>query len=68
MLVKTGLPRQAALEALTKKPAALLGLDKTHGAIEPGKGADLLLFTGDPLDPTSRLRLTLIDGRTAHAN
>jgi hypothetical protein len=68
VLVKTGLPRQAALEALTKKPAALLGLDKTHGTIEPGKAADLLLFTGDPLDSAGRLRLTLIDGRTAYAN
>jgi hypothetical protein len=68
MLVKTGLPRQAALEALTKQPAAILGLDNTHGTIEPGKAAELLLFTGDPLDPASRLRLTLIDGRTVYAN
>jgi imidazolonepropionase-like amidohydrolase len=68
LLVKTGLPRQAALEALTKKPAALLGLDATHGTIEPGKAADLLLYTGDPLDPAGRLRLTLIDGRTVYAN
>ncbi|MCS6977757.1 MAG: amidohydrolase family protein [Gemmatales bacterium] len=67
MQVKTGLPRQIALEALTKKPAALLGCEKTHGSIEPGKAADLLLFTGDPLDPASRLRLTIIDGRITHA-
>ena len=68
MLVKTGLPRTAALEALTKRPAAILGLDKTHGTIEPGKAADLLLFSGDPLDPASRLRFTIIDGRTVYAN
>jgi imidazolonepropionase-like amidohydrolase len=46
----------------------LLGLEKTHGTIEAGKAADLLLFTGDPLDPASRLRHTIIDGRTAYAN
>jgi hypothetical protein len=68
VLVKTGLPRQIALEALTKRPAAILGLDKTHGTIEPGKAADLLLYSGDPLDPNSRLRRVLIDGRTAYAN
>jgi imidazolonepropionase-like amidohydrolase len=68
VLVKAGLPRQAALEALAKRPAALIGLGATHGTIEPGKAADLLLFTGDPLDPGSRLRLTLIDGRTAYAH
>jgi hypothetical protein len=68
MMVKAGLPRQAALEALTKRPAMVLGIDATHGTIETGKVADLVLFTGDPLDPASRLRLTLIDGRTTHAN
>ena len=68
MLVKAGLPRQTALEALTKRPAMMLGIDATHGTIEPGKVADLVLFTGDPFDPGSRLRLTLIDGRTTHAN
>jgi hypothetical protein len=68
IMVKAGLPRQAALEALAKRPAAMLGIEATHGTIEPGKVADLVLYTGDPLDPASRLRLTLIDGRTVHAN
>jgi predicted amidohydrolase YtcJ len=68
MLVKTGVSRAAALGALTKKPALLLGLEKTHGTIEPGKSADLLLFSGDPLDPATRLRRTIIDGRTVYAN
>jgi imidazolonepropionase-like amidohydrolase len=68
MLVKTGLPRAAALEALAKQPAAMVGLGATHGTIEAGKAADLLLFSGDPLDPASRLRRTIIDGRTAYAN
>jgi hypothetical protein len=68
MLVKTGLPRNAALKALAKRPAAILGIESMHGTIEPGKSADLLLFTGDPLDPASRLRRTIIDGRTAYEN
>ncbi len=68
IMVKAGLPRQTALEALTKLPAKMLGIDATHGTIEPGKVADLVLFTGDPLEPASRLRLTLVDGRTIHAN
>lgn len=65
MLVKCGLPRRVALEALTKRPAAILGLDKL-GTIESGKTADLVLYTGDPLDPAGRLRMTIIDGRTAY--
>jgi imidazolonepropionase-like amidohydrolase len=67
-LVRCGLPRHVALEALTARPAALLGLDKTHGTIEPGKAADLLIFTGDPLDPGSQLRQVLIEGRTVYEN
>jgi imidazolonepropionase-like amidohydrolase len=67
-LVRCGLPRKAALEALTARPAALLGLDRTHGTIEPGKAADLLIFAGDPLDPASQLARVLIEGRTVYEN
>lgn len=66
--VKCGLPRKAALEALTARPATLLGLEKSHGTIEPGKSADLLIFTGDPLDPVSQLSQVLVEGRTVHEN
>ena len=66
--VKCGLPRKVAIEALTARPAALIGLDKTHGTIEPGKVADLLIFTGDPLDPGSQLSQVLIEGRTVYEN
>jgi hypothetical protein len=65
-LVRCGLPRQAAMEALTVRPASWLGLGKTHGTLEPGKSADLLIFTGDPLDPGSQLSQVLIEGRTIH--
>jgi hypothetical protein len=67
-LVRCGLPRKAAFEALSAHPATLLGLDKTHGTIEPGKTADLLIFTGDPLEPGSELRQVLIEGRTVYEN
>jgi Amidohydrolase family len=68
VLVKSGLPRQVALAALTKQPATIIGMDAALGSIEPGKSADLLLYTGDPLEPSSRLRLAIVDGRTTHAN
>jgi imidazolonepropionase-like amidohydrolase len=67
-LVRCGLPRQAALEALTARPAALVGLEKTHGTVEPGKSADLLFFAGDPLGPDSQLSRVLIEGRTVYEN
>jgi hypothetical protein len=67
-LVKSGLPRAAALEALTARPAALLGLDQVLGSVEPNKAANLLIFQGDPLDPASQLSQVLIEGRTVYEN
>lgn len=67
-LVRTGLPRSAALEAATLAPARLLGQDKVIGSLEAGKAATLLVFDGDPFSPASRLRQVLIDGRTVHEN
>ncbi|HLN27552.1 MAG TPA: amidohydrolase family protein [Gemmataceae bacterium] len=66
--VRCGLPRKVALEALTARPAALLGLEKSHGTLEPTKSADLLIFSGDPLDPASQLSQVLIRGRTVYEN
>ena len=62
-LVKHGLDRGVALKALTLNGAALMGLEGRVGSLDVGKDADILLFDGDPLDPTSRLRLTMIDGK-----
>jgi imidazolonepropionase-like amidohydrolase len=67
-MVQAGLPRQVALEALTIRPARMLGIEKTHGSLEPGKTANLLVFDGDPLDPVSQLREVLIEGATVYEN
>lgn len=62
--VKRGLPADAALAALTTVPAELLGLDKTHGAIEKGRSASLVVADGDLFtgDKTQVLE-TWVDGR-----
>lgn len=62
-LVKHGLPRETALRALGASPAEFLGLEKRLGTLEKGKEADILLFDGDPLSATSRLRRVLLAGR-----
>jgi len=62
-LVKYGLPREAALRAVTIVPAEIAGLDKRLGSLEAGKDADILLFTGDPLSPESRLHEVYINGK-----
>lgn len=55
-----GLPRDAALRAITLEPARLLGLET--GAIEKGKAADLVLLTGEPFEPSTRVERTMSDG------
>ncbi len=62
-LVKTGLDRGVAIKAITINAATVAGLDKRVGSLETGKDADILLFDGDPLDATSRLRVTMINGK-----
>jgi hypothetical protein len=68
MAVKGGLPRQTAIEAMTIRPATLLGIDKTHGSLEAGKSASFVVFDGDPLDASSRLRQVYVEGKLVHDN
>ncbi|HLM52569.1 MAG TPA: amidohydrolase family protein, partial [Pseudoxanthomonas sp.] len=48
--VANGLPWEAGLAGLTRVPAQVLGVDAQLGTIAPGKLADLVLWSGDPLD------------------
>ena len=61
-LVRSGLPRKTAIESLTLNPARLLGIEKRLGSIEKGKDADLVFLDGDPLDPHSKVKQTMILG------
>jgi imidazolonepropionase-like amidohydrolase len=65
--VKEGLDPKIALEALTINPARIAGIDDRLGSIEPGQDADLVIWSGDPLDVTSRVQRALIEGREIYA-
>ncbi len=60
--VRFGLSPEEALRALTVSAAGILGVADRVGSLEPGRDADLVVFSGDPLLPTSRVRLVMIDG------
>lgn len=55
-----------ALEGLTIVGARAGLIDDRVGSVEPGKDADLALFTGDPLDPRSECVLTIVNGKVAY--
>lgn len=62
--VKYGdIPPEEALKFVTINPAMQLRIDQYVGSIEPGKHADLVLWSGPPLSNLSRCEQTWIDGR-----
>ncbi len=66
LAVKAGLPYEEALKAVTINPATLLGMADRYGSIEVGKMADLVLWSGDPLDTQSRVEKVFIHGRVVY--
>jgi imidazolonepropionase-like amidohydrolase len=61
--VRYGLPAEAALEAITRTPARLLGIDGRVGTLSVGRDADLVALNGDPLELTTALEWVLVDGK-----
>ena len=55
-----------ALRGITRVPAETLMIEDRVGSIEPGKDADLGLWTGDPIDPRSACELTIVNGRIVY--
>lgn len=66
--VKAGLPREEALKALTVNPAKILGLDDRIGTVAVGKDADLVIFSGDPLEIMSEVKYTFINGKLVYSS
>ena len=59
-----GMERAAALEAVTLAPARIWGVADRIGSIEPGKEADLVIWSGaDPFELTNAAERVFIKGR-----
>ena len=48
-LVNGGVPGMQVLKAATANGARFLGIEKTHGTLTPGKAADFLVLSANPL-------------------
>ena len=59
---REGLSKEGTFEIMTINGAKILGLEDRIGSLEKGKDADILLFTGDPLDARSKVAKVFIDG------
>ncbi len=60
--VSHGLPHDAALRAVTLAPAQLWGIADRYGSIEPGKDADLVIWSGDPFELSTIVDRVFIRG------
>jgi imidazolonepropionase-like amidohydrolase len=65
LAVAYGLPKDAALKALTIWPAEIFGADKDIGTVAVGKLANFVITTGDPMDLRSQIIDVFIKGRMA---
>ena len=66
LMVKHGMTPATAIVAATVNAADLLGLAREIGSIEPGKAADIIAVSGDPLADVTRLKqvgFVMADGR-----
>lgn len=62
--VAHGLPWEAALAALTSNPAEIFGVADRNGSLARGRAADLVLWSGDPLEVTVLAERVFIDGQS----
>ena len=63
LAVRAGMSRQKALEGLTLSGAKLLDLQDRVGSLRPGKDADFLLLSGDPLSVYTHIEETWVEGK-----
>jgi imidazolonepropionase-like amidohydrolase len=65
---RAGLPVEPgeAIRWITANPAWVLGIDAEVGTLEPGKRADVVLWSSDPFSVYARADLVWIDGRVVY--
>ncbi len=63
LAVQRGLSKRTALEALTRQPAAMIGLADKIGTLEPGRIANFIVTSGDVFDAGTVVYENWVDGR-----
>ncbi len=66
LAVRYGIDYKVALRGLTIEPAKAVLIDDRLGSLEAGKDADIVLWSGDPLDLRSHVVATIIAGKVVY--
>lgn len=62
LMVREGMSRDKALEALTLANAKMLDLGTRVGSLEKGKDADFIILSGDPFSIYTKVEQTWVEG------
>jgi imidazolonepropionase-like amidohydrolase len=62
---RAGMSEKDALQAVTRVPAEILGVADRVGTIAPGRDADLVVLSGEPLASNTVVRRVLVNGSVA---
>lgn len=65
LAVRGGMSRAGALDALTLAGAEMLDLQDRVGSLTPGKDADFVILSGDPLSVYTKVEQTWVEGQKA---
>ncbi len=60
--VANGLSHEAALASLTSNPARIFGVQESVGSLRTGARADVVIWSGDPLEVTEYAEQVFVDG------
>jgi N-acetylglucosamine-6-phosphate deacetylase len=66
--IANGLPKDAALRALTLTPAELLGIQDKFGDLAVGKTASFVVIRGELFEPRARIEFVFADGKRFKAS
>lgn len=61
--IERGLPRDVALRAVTLGSAEALGVADRTGSLDPGKIANVVAWSGEPLAKDAKVKMVFVDGR-----
>jgi imidazolonepropionase-like amidohydrolase len=61
--ISYGLPWDAALRAMTLAPAEMFGLAGRYGSLQPGRVANVVVWSGDPFELSTAPEHVIIRGR-----
>lgn len=61
--VANGLPYTEAVRAISINPAKIWGIDAHYGTLAAGRDADVVIWDGDPLEPSSAPAMVMVRGK-----